>query len=65
MLRSVRVTKQFWQLKRTEVNAMIRDFGPPSSFLTFSCAEYNSADMCGALELANSLPIDSNPNITQ
>ena len=36
MLRSVRGTKQFWQLKRTEVNAMIRDFGPPSLFLTLS-----------------------------
>ena len=65
MLRSVRGTKQFWQLKRTEVNAMIRDFGPPSLFLTFSCAEYNSADVSDALKLANSLPIDSNPNIPQ
>ena len=65
MLRSVRGTKQFWQLKRTEVNAMIRDFGPPSLFLTFSCAVYNSADISAALKLANSLPIDSNPNIPQ
>ena len=48
VLRSVRGTKQFWQLKRTEVNAMIRDFGPPSLFLTFSCTEYNSADISDA-----------------
>ena len=33
--------------------------------LTFSCAEYNSADISDALKLANSLPIDSNPNIPQ
>ena len=65
MLRSVRGTKQFWQLKRTEVNAMIRDFGPPSLFLTFSCAEYNSTDISDELKLANSLPIHSNPNIPQ
>ena len=57
MLRSVRGTKQFWQLKRTEVNAMIRDFGPPSLFLTFSCAEYNSADISDALKLAISAHI--------
>ena len=41
---------------------MIRDFGPPSLFLTFSCAD---ADVSDALMLANSLPIDSNPNIPQ
>ena len=59
MLRSVRGTKQFWQLKRTEVNAMKRVFGPLSLFLT---AEYNSADISDAIKLANSLPIDSNPS---
>ena len=57
MLRSVCGTKQ---LKRTEVRAMIRDFGPPTLFLTFSCGKYNSADISDALKLANSLPIHSN-----
>ena len=36
MLQSVRGTKQFWQLRRSEVNAMICDFGSPTLFLTFS-----------------------------
>ena len=45
ILCSVRGTKQFWLAKRNEVNCMIRDFGPPTLFLTFSCAEYDSADI--------------------
>ena len=64
ILQSVRGTKQFWQL-RSEVNAMIRDFGSPTLFLTFSCAEYNSADISESLKLANGLPLDSKPNIPQ
>ena len=59
MLQSVRGTKQFWQLRRSEVNAMIRDFGSPTLFLTFSCAEYNSADISESLKLANGLPRDT------
>ena len=59
------MTKQFWQLKRTEVNAMIRVFGPPSLLITFGCAEYNSADISDALKLANSSLMDSHPNISQ
>ena len=60
MLQSVRGTKQFLQLRRSEVNAMIRDFGSPTLFLTFSYAEYNSADISETLKLVNGLPLDSN-----
>ena len=65
ILRSIRGTKQFWLAKRNEVNCMIRDFGPPTLFLTFSCAEYDSADITEYLKLVNGLSPDSDPNIAQ
>ena len=65
ILRSVRGTKQYWLARRNEVNCMIREFGPPTLFLTFSCAEYNSADITEYLKLVNRLSPDSNPNIAQ
>ena len=65
ILRSVRGTKQFWLAKRNEVNCMIREFGPPTLFLTFSCAEYDSADITDYLKIVNGLSPDSNPNISQ
>ena len=36
ILQSVRGTKQYWLLRRSELKCMIRDFGPPTLFLTFS-----------------------------
>ena len=65
ILRSVRGTKQYWLARRNEVTCMIREFGPPSLFLTFSCAEYDSADITEYLKLVNGLSPDSNPNIAQ
>ena len=65
ILRSVRGTKQYWLARRNEVTCMIREFGPPTLFLTFSCAEYDSADITGYLKLVNGLSPDSNPNIAQ
>ena len=65
ILRSVRGTKQYWLARRNEVTCMIREFGPPTLFLTFSCAEYDSADITEYLKLVNGLSPDSNPNIAQ
>ena len=45
MLQSVRGTKQYWFLRSSELKCMIREFGPPTLFLTFSCAEYESPDI--------------------
>lgn len=39
MMRSCRSSPQFWQLKNMEINAMIRQLGCPTFFLTFSPAE--------------------------
>ena len=61
VLQSVRGTKQFWFLKKSDVMAMIREYGSPTLFLTFSCAEYDSPDIEKYLrkvnEVAPSYPI--------
>ena len=43
----------------------MRDFGPPTLFLTFSCAEYNSADITEYLKLVNGHSPEANVNIAQ
>ena len=35
---------------------MVREFGPPTLFLTFSCAEYESADIDSYLRKVNDVP---------
>ena len=35
---------------------MIREHGPPSLFLTFSCAEYDSPDIASYLHKVNDVP---------
>ena len=56
MLQSVRGTKQYWFLRHSELKCMIRDFGPPTLFLTFSCAEYESIDIATYLKRVNGIP---------
>ena len=62
VLQSVRGTKQFWFRQKGDVLAMIREFGCPTLFLTFSCAEYDSADIDRYLrkvnKVAKSYPIE-------
>ena len=36
VLRSIRGTKQFWFLKKSDVMAMVREYGSPTFLLTFS-----------------------------
>ena len=56
MLQNVRGTKQYWFLRHSEFKCMIRDFGPPTLFLTFSCAEYESTDIATYLKRVNGIP---------
>ena len=53
VLQSVRGTKQFWFLKKSNVMAMVREYGPPTFFLTFSCVEYCSPDIDAYLRKVN------------
>ena len=53
MLQSARGTKQYWFAKQSELQCMIRASGPPTLFLTFSCAEYESADIDRYLRKVN------------
>ena len=45
MFQNMRGTKQFWFKRRGELKCMLRQHGPVSLFLTFSCAEYESPDI--------------------
>ena len=53
MLQSVRGTKQYWFIRQSELRCMIREWGSPTLFLTFSCAEYESPDITEYLRRVN------------
>ena len=56
MLQSVRGTKQYWFLRQSELKCMIREWGSPTLFLTFSCAEYESPDITEYPRRVNNVP---------
>ena len=56
MLQSVRGTKQYWFARQSELRCMVRAWGSPTLFLTFSCAEYESADIERYLRKVNDVP---------
>ena len=56
MLQTVRGTTQFWFKKQSELRCMVREFGTPTLFLTFSCAEYDSHDIADYLKTVNNVP---------
>ena len=56
MLQSVRGTKQYWFLRKSELRCIIREWGSPTLFLTFSCSEYESPDIINYLRQVNDLP---------
>ena len=60
IFQQIRGTKQFWYLKASDLKCMLREYGPPTLFLTFSCADYQSADISGYLRKVNNVP-DSYP----
>ena len=53
MLQSVRGTKQYWFIRQSELRCMIREWGSPTLFLAFSCAEYESPDITEYLRRVN------------
>ena len=55
MLQSVHGTKQYWFLRQSELRCMIREYGPPTLLLTFSCAEYESPDIINFLQTVNNV----------
>ena len=56
MLQSVRGSQQYWFVRKSELKCMIREYGSPTLFLTFSCAEYESADIANYLRKLNDVP---------
>ena len=63
MLQSVRGTKHYWFRRQSELKCIIRDHGPPTLFLTFSCAEYESSDITEYLKKVNGIPSSSKCNV--
>ena len=55
MLQSVHGTKQYWFIRQSELRCMIREWGSPTLFLTFSCAEYESPDITEYLRRVNNV----------
>jgi len=55
MFQSVRGTKQFWFLKKSDLMCMIHEHGPPTLYLTFSYAEYDSPDIAAYLHKVNDI----------
>ena len=49
-------------LKQSELNCIVREYGAPTLFLTFSCAEYESADIVEYLKKVNGIPLDQKVN---
>ena len=60
VFQSVRGSKQYWYLRRSDVLCMVREYGSPTLFLTLSCAEYESHEISNYLRKVNSVS-DSYP----
>ena len=60
MLQSVRGTKQYWFVRKSELRCMIHEWGSPTLFLTFICAEYESPDITDYLRKVNDVPMTYN-----
>ena len=56
MHQSVRGTKHYWFVRKSELMCMIREYGSPTLFLTFSCAEYESTIIANYLRKLNNVP---------
>ena len=56
IFQSVRGTKQYWFHKSSELKCMLREYGSPTLFITFSCAEYNSTHIDRYLRKVNDHP---------
>ena len=56
MLQSIRGTKQYWFMRKSDLDCMVREWGSPTFFCTFSCAEYESPDIIEYLRKVNNVP---------
>ena len=56
ILQPVRGTNQYWYKVKGEFKCMIREWGSSTFFLTFTCAEYDSADISQYLRTVNNVP---------
>ena len=56
MLQSIRGTKQYWFMRKSDLDCMVREWGSPTFFCTFSCAEYESLDIIEYLRKVNNVP---------
>ena len=52
----IRGTKQYWFLRSSELRCMQREWGTPTLFLTFSCAESESTEIESYLRKVNQIP---------
>ena len=60
MFQQIRGTKQYWFQKSSDLKCMLQEWGSPTLFLTFSCAEYDSPDISTYLRKVNNIS-DSYP----
>ena len=58
MMQHVRGTKQFWFLKKSKLQCLVCEWGSPTFFLTFSCAEYNSQNIATYLHKVIDVPFN-------
>ena len=56
IFQSVRGSKQYWFLRSSEVRCMLREWGTPTLFLTFSCSEYECPVIANYLHKVNNVP---------
>ena len=60
VFQNVRGSNYFWYLCRSDVLCVVREYGPPTLFLTLSCAEYDSLEIATYLRKVNDVS-DSYP----
>ena len=60
VFQSVRGSKQYWYLRRSDVLCMLREYRSSMLFLTLSCAEYKSHEISNYLRKVSSVS-DSSP----
>ena len=63
VLQNIRGSSYFWFLRQSEVLCMVREYGPPTLFLTLSCAEYDSLKIATYLRKVNNVSDSCAPRI--
>ena len=56
IFQSMRGSKQYWFLRSSELRCMLREWGTPTLFLTFSCSEYECQDIFRYLQKVSNVP---------